>query len=185
MADVGTGSGCIAVTLAAQVPDAIVVASDIVAEALELARRNAVRHGVADRIELVEGSLAEPLAARVGREGRRFDAICANLPYIPRFETASMEAAVREHVPPSAWDGGEDGLRLVAPFIAAAAPLLAEGGLLALEIAHAHRDEALRLAGAAGLAGATVLKDQDDLWRVLVAERPAAAAGPPGPPDHE
>lgn len=162
VADVGTGSGCIAVSIAAQLPAATVVATDVVPESLDLAAANAARFGVEDRIEFLSGATLEPLA------GRTFDAICSNPPYIPANELDQMDASVRTHVPRSAWYGGEDGLDVIRPIVAGAAVLLKPGGVLAVEIAHSQRDAALGLAAEAGFVDAEVLKDQEGFWRVLV-----------------
>ncbi len=171
LADIGTGTGCIAVSLAAQLPRARVVATDILPEALELARANAQRHGVEARIEFRLGSGVEPLADPTERAGR-FDALCANPPYIPDDEIAAMDESVRSHVPRTAWYGGADGLSVIAPLIAAASRFLAPGGLLAIEIADRHRDPVLELVRRQpDLRNGTVLKDHEGFWRVLVAER--------------
>ena len=142
------------------------IATDVVPEALDLAAANAERYGVADRIEFVRGDGLAPLA------GRTLDALCANLPYIADDEHDEMDEAVRRHVPASAWAGGPDGMDVIAPVIAGAADHLRSGGVLALEIGHRQRDRALQCAAAnPALRDAEVLKDQDDLWRVLVAVR--------------
>jgi release factor glutamine methyltransferase len=167
LADIGTGTGCIAVSLAAQIKDARVVATDLVPEALELAMRNAERHGVADCIEFRSGSLLDPL--RAGPPGRRYDVICANPPYISDAEWADVPRNVKEYEPSSALRGGPDGLDCIRPLIAGARPLLAENGELVVEIAQSQRDAVLRLAEQAGFNDSTVLKDYEGLWRVLVA----------------
>lgn len=167
LADVGTGTGCIAVSLAAEIDDARVVASDVVSDALALAQRNAQRHAVADRIEFKEGYLLEPL--RSGPPGRRFDVICSNPPYISDPEWADVERNVKAYEPASALRAGEDGLQFVRPLIAEASKLLNAEGQLVVEIAHAQRAAVLELAKAAGYADASVLKDHEGLWRVLVA----------------
>lgn len=167
VADIGTGTGCIAVSLAAQIKDARVVATDLVPEALELARRNAERHGVADRIEFRSGSLLDPL--RAGPPGQRYDVICANPPYISDAEWTDVPRNVKYYEPASALRAGPDGLDCIRPLIAGARPLLAESGELVVEIAHSQRDVVLRLAEQAGYGEVTVLKDYEGLWRILVA----------------
>ena len=136
VADVGTGSGALAVTLAAEMPAVRVTATDISPAALEVARRNARRHGVAERIVFVETDL---LAAIVGA----FDLIVANLPYIPTAELADLPVA--RHEPREALDGGADGLAAIRRLLSQAQTRLAPGGALMLEIA-ADQGEAVRAA---------------------------------------
>jgi release factor glutamine methyltransferase len=172
IADIGTGCGCIAVTLAAQVPGLHVLATDVEPAALELARANAQRHGVADRLVLREGPGLEPVGDFARARGLLFDAICSNPPYIPDSELDQMDESVRTHVPRRAWHGGPDGLQVIGPLIAGAGRWLRPGGLLAVEIAHSQHDQAIQLARDTGrLADPRVLKDHEDYWRVLVAER--------------
>ena len=171
IADIGTGTGCIGISLAAQIADSRVVATDISPEALELARANAARHKVADRMEFRMGGGVAPL--RNGAPGERYDIICSNPPYIPDSEwDAQVDRNVKEYEPVSALRAGADGLAAIAPLIAEAPALLKTGGLLAVEIADSQRDAVLELAEKSGaLDNATVLKDHEGLWRVLVATR--------------
>lgn len=124
--DVGTGSGVIALTLAAAWPDAQVEAVDLLPDALALARENAARLGLAERVRF----LASDLLASVTGE---YDLIVANLPYIARDEIATLTREVR-HDPLSALDGGPDGLEIFRRFVPQAARHLR--GRLALEIGH-------------------------------------------------
>jgi release factor glutamine methyltransferase len=124
-ADVGTGSGCIAVTLAALAGDAVLAATDRSREALVVARQNARRHKVDGRILFIQGSLMEAL-------GPGFDLICANLPYIPRGDLERL--AVSHWEPRQALDGGEDGLAWLRSLIKDAPRLLVPRGLMLLEI---------------------------------------------------
>lgn len=126
--DVGTGSGVIALSLALKRPESAITACEISPDALALARENAERHGLADRITFLESEL---LSAAPGP----FDAVVANLPYIPSAEIASLSREVR-HDPALALDGGADGLDLIRRLAAEAAAKLAPGGLIALEIGH-------------------------------------------------
>lgn len=127
--DVGTGSGCLAVACARHLPHAEFVAVDLSPDALAQARKNAARHGLAERIEFVEGDLLGPVAGRPP-----FDVIVSNPPYIPTGDIASLEPGVRDHEPRLALDGGPDGLAVVTRLIAEALPLLKPGGHLILEI---------------------------------------------------
>ncbi|MEZ0395469.1 MAG: peptide chain release factor N(5)-glutamine methyltransferase [Anaerolineales bacterium] len=139
--DVGTGSGAIAVALAANVPDLKVLATDISSAALEVARRNAARLGVAERIEFAQWDLLppEPLPAF-----ERFDVIAANLPYIPTDILHTLPVYRRE--PTLALDGGRDGLDLVRRLLAAAPAWLAPAGLVVLEIEASQGPAAMALA---------------------------------------
>ncbi len=167
--DVGTGTGCIGVSLAAQIADATIVATDVSEAALELAAANARQHEVADRIDFRRGVGLAPLAAPPARGG--FDVICSNPPYIPDHEWARLAANVKDYEPPSALRGGADGLDVIRPLIAGAGELLRPGGQLVVEIGDGQRDAVLELAQAAErLDGAMVLKDHEGFWRVLVAE---------------
>jgi release factor glutamine methyltransferase len=175
IADVGTGTGCIAVSLAFHARGSRLIATDIVPEVLELARRNAEAHGVADRVELHEGGGVVPLRHAIG--GGQFDAICSNPPYIPDSEWADVPDNVRLYEPESALRGGMDGLAVVRPLIADAPELLRVGGQLVIEIADSCRDAVQALAEAHPmLTNVRTLKDHEGLWRVLVAERKPLAA---------
>ncbi|MEW4567794.1 peptide chain release factor N(5)-glutamine methyltransferase [Tautonia sp. JC769] len=127
--DVGTGSGAIALAIAQQRIDAQVVAIDLSPEALAIARANADRHSLADRVVFMEGDLLEPVAG----DGP-FDAIVSNPPYIATDVIPTLEAGVRDFEPHLALDGGADGLQVVARLIEQAIPLLKPGGSLLLEI---------------------------------------------------
>jgi release factor glutamine methyltransferase len=128
--DVGTGSGCIAVALAKELPRAALVATDISGDALAVAQENAVRHGVAERIEFLECNLLEAIAGQRGQ----FDLIVSNPPYVARSEESDLPRDVREHEPHSALFGGPSGTEIYAPLIAHAAELLHPGGWLVMEI---------------------------------------------------
>ncbi len=164
IADVCTGSGCIAVALAKNMPGAGIVATDISADALELARENAESLGVADRVEFIEGDLLAPLAGR-----GPFDWIVSNPPYIPDHEWGAVEPNVKDHEPTAALRGGADGLDLVGPIIERARGLLAPGGGLLVEIAACTAGDVLALASRAGWPDPRILKDHEGLDRVLVA----------------
>lgn len=169
IADIGTGTGCLAITLAAELPNAMIVATDLDEETIDLARTNARRHNVLDRIEFRVGSLFAPLSRAAGAE--QFDYVCSNPPYIPDHEWPDVPPNVRDHEPALALRGGADGLDVIRPLIAGAADHLRPGGRLVLEIAHCHHDLVIELVERAdGLSNPRVLTDHEGLWRVLVAE---------------
>ncbi len=124
--DIGVGSGCIAVALAKSRPDAQIHGVDLSPKALELAQRNADRHGVT--VTLSQGSLFEPFA------GRKFDLIVSNPPYIPTADLAGLQPEVRDYEPREALDGGADGLDYYRRIIPAAVDFLVQDGWLLLEI---------------------------------------------------
>jgi release factor glutamine methyltransferase len=124
--DVGTGSGAIAITLALEMPDASLTATDISPNALALALENAARHALDNKISFHEADLFSPDEAT-------FDLVVANLPYIPSAELPSLQKEV-QYDPSGALDGGPDGLSLIEPLIRTAPPHLAPGACLALEI---------------------------------------------------
>lgn len=130
--DIGTGSGVIAITLAMELPEAVVHAVDILPEALALAAENASKHGLAERIRFSQADL-------LPSEGAPFDLIVANLPYIPVGEIGGLSPEVR-HDPASALDGGPDGLDLIRRLIDSAPARLAPGGALLLEIGASQAD---------------------------------------------
>ncbi len=169
IADIGTGSGCIAITLATQLPGAHVVATDVSEQACAVARRNAATHGVSDRIEFRRGPGLEPLS---GGPGRAYDVICSNPPYISDDQWQAVPANVKDYEPEAALRGGPDGLDVIRPIIAGAAALLRPGGRLVVEIAEEHHDVVKGLIEkTAELAEPVVLKDHEGLWRVLVAKK--------------
>ena len=127
--DVGTGSGNLALACCHQHKSARFVAIDLSPEALAVADANAKALGLSDRVEFRQGNRLEPVAS----EGR-FDVILSNPPYIPTAIIPTLEPGVRLYEPHQALDGGEDGLRMVAPLIEESVPLLKPGGHLILEI---------------------------------------------------
>jgi release factor glutamine methyltransferase len=135
-ADVGTGSGCIAIALASIVPDLQVMGSDISAAAVKMARRNAVKNGVDQRVEFVLCNLFPPET--------EYDLIIANLPYIPT--KTLQKLPIYGHEPTMALDGGADGLQLIRGLLSAAPDRLVPGGLLLLEIEASEGAAALSLA---------------------------------------
>jgi release factor glutamine methyltransferase len=129
IADVGTGSGILAVCTARYVPNSQVTAIDISPAAIAVARRNAERHGVADRIEFVEGDLLSGEPAEP-----RFDYVVSNPPYVSTAEMENLSVDVREHEPDVALRAGERGTDVIAPLIEQATVRLKPAGGLFIEI---------------------------------------------------
>jgi release factor glutamine methyltransferase len=136
VADIGTGSGCLAVALAYELPHAQVFATDISAKALEIAQRNAERNGVAERVTFLEADLLAPFLADRTALPRRFDVIVSNPPYIRNEEVNTLEREVRDHEPHTALFGGPRGTELYAPIVEQASTLLNDGGILVMELGH-------------------------------------------------
>lgn len=129
--DLGTGSGCIAISLAKNLPDVAVFACDVSEPALEVARRNAERHGVLDRIGLRLGDLFEPWEPE-----QRFDLIASNPPYVAESGRASLPANVRDFEPRAALFAGPEGLDVLRRLIDQAPQRLTPGGQLLAEMAY-------------------------------------------------
>lgn len=158
--DIGVGSGCIAVALAKSLPDAAVCGVDPSAEALGLAERNARRHCVS--LSLFRGSLFEPF------EGREFDLIVSNPPYIPTSDLAGLQPEVRDFEPRGALDGGADGLDFYRMIIPEASLHLRTGGWLLLEAGIGQAADLLALFEAAGVYGELfTAKDPGGIDRVV------------------
>jgi release factor glutamine methyltransferase len=169
IADVGTGSGCIAVSLAKDLPNAKFVATDVSRAALEVARRNATRHGVADRIEFVEASLLEGIGEQAS--GHRFELVVSNPPYIGRREKPALAPEVRDHEPELALYGGEEGYELYGGLIAQAAAQLKAGGILVLELGHDSLPAVQPLLDESTWTRIGVTNDLAGIPRVIAAER--------------
>jgi release factor glutamine methyltransferase len=164
--DLGTGSGCIAVTIAAERPNAQVVATEVSRDACELARANAAVLKVRDRVRILDGDLFGPL-----ERGTRFDVAVSNPPYIPSAEISGLAPEVRNE-PLLALDGGADGLSVTRQVAAQAAGWLEPGGLLALEVNERLGRAVLNLLEASGFLRASLEKDFSRLDRVAFGYRP-------------
>jgi release factor glutamine methyltransferase len=154
IADVGTGSGCVAVALAREVSAADIYATDISAAALTVARRNAERHGVAEQVHFALGNLLEPFFLDMTAGAKpEFDLIVSNPPYIARRDSETLPREVGEHEPPRALYGGDAGTEMYAPLFQQAKALLGAGGIIAVEI------------GFSALAAVREPLDSDAAWR--------------------
>lgn len=161
--DVGTGSGAIAVTLAAERPDVTVFAVDVSPEAAEVARTNAERWKVSDRVTVLVGELYQPV------KGKLFHAIVSNPPYLRSAEIETLMPDVRDFEPRLALDGGPTGEAVVAPLILQAREYLEPDGFLVVELSHDQAARARQLAQQAGFGQIEVRKDLAGIERVLVA----------------
>lgn len=176
-ADIGTGSGCIALALAKEFPAAQIYALDISSAALAIARRNAVRLGLADRIRFLESDLLAALRARSAplltppQRSVLFDLIASNPPYIGRREAASLAREVREREPEIALYGGEEGYELYASLVKQSAVHLKPGGILVLELGHDSLSAVQPLFDSSDWTKVGVTHDLAGLPRVLAAER--------------
>ena len=169
--DIGTGSGCLAVAVAKYCKQARVTAVDISAEALQVAARNAAKHGVAERIRFARGDLFAPLA-----DGEAFDFILSNPPYIPRDDIAGLAPGVRDFEPHMALDGGRDGLEMLGRLVTGAAARLKPSGYLIVEIgAPQEKPARARMEAVPGFELAKTVHDSAGHPRVLRARwRPAS-----------
>jgi release factor glutamine methyltransferase len=193
IADIGTGSGCIAIALAKELPRAAILATDSSSAALAVARRNAARHSVSDRIHFLECSLFDKVStvgaryivplrpqgadselhgSRITEHGSRFlDLIASNPPYIGRREAPTLMREVRDHEPEAALYGGEEGYELYADLIMQSAAHLKPGGILVLELGHNSLPVVQRLLDASSWTNVAVNNDLAGIPRVLAAER--------------
>ena len=167
--DLCTGSGCVAIAMARQRPTAQVFASDISADALAVARDNALRLG-AYNVAFVQGDLFAPFAPPPA--GERFDVITANPPYIATSEVATLMPDVRDHEPRLALDGGADGLDLVRRIVREAPEHLEPGGVLAMEIGAGEAEATVALFEASGFADVRTHRDIARIERVVSGVRP-------------
>jgi release factor glutamine methyltransferase len=187
IADIGTGSGCLAIALAKELPAATVYATDISLPALAVARRNAVRHGVANRMRFLEADLVRPLpsdfsCARAASDAKAtstddgpresgFDLIVSNPPYIPARDANTLAREVRDHEPAIALYGGEEGYELYAGLITLAGLHLKAGGIFVAELGHDSLPAVQPLLDAREWTAVGVSNDLAGIPRVIAAER--------------
>jgi release factor glutamine methyltransferase len=164
--EVGTGSGAIAVALAAALPFAQITATDISAAALAVARDNAARNGVADCIGFLEADLLDPAAHGP------FDMVVSNPPYVPLSDCDSLSIEVRNYEPAQALFAGDDGLDIYRRLIPAAFGALVAGGYVLLEIGYGQQEAIQALLKKKGFAGIEFTADLQGIPRVVVARRP-------------
>ncbi len=166
-----TGCGCVAVSLAVYLPEARVTATDLSAEALEVARVNAEAHGVAERVTLLEGDLYEALDAA---DAEPADLLLANPPYVREADWAGLAPEIRDHEPKGALVAGPEGTEVVARIVKGAPAYLVGGASLLVEIAADQGPPVREMAEETrGLVDVAILKDYGGQDRLLAAQRGA------------
>ena len=163
--DVGSGSGAIAVALAHKLPHAQIIAVDLSAAALAIARENAKRNGVA--LRFLEGNLLAPVAEE------RFEFIVSNPPYVPTADRESLSVEVRDYEPALALFAGENGLEVYQRLIPAAFDALIPGGYVALEIGYGQSPAITELLARSGFEQIEFVPDLQGIPRVACARRPS------------
>lgn len=165
--DVGTGSGCIAIALAHEVPGAHVIATDVSGVALAVARRNAARHGVGDRVRFVETSFLDGIDEAI-------DLVVSNPPYVPSVSAPGLTPEVRDYEPSVALFGGEDGLEGLRCVLEAALPRLVAGGWLIMEFGCGQDDQVTALVPEyPGLSLLKIRHDIQDIPRTAIIRKSA------------
>jgi len=164
--DVGTGSGAIAIALAHALPKAQITASDRSASALAIARENAQRHAVSQRIRFLQGDLLAPVV------GEEFDLIVSNPPYVPCTDRDSLSVEVRDHEPSLALFAGPDGLAIYRRLIPQAFACLVPGGFLALEMGFGQSEAVRALLVSSSFESIEFTPDLQGIPRVASARRP-------------
>jgi release factor glutamine methyltransferase len=167
IADVGTGSGCIVIALAKELPAAEFVAIDVSPAALAVAERNAARLGYSGCIRFSESDLFSASSL----SSSQFDLVVSNPPYVGRREAASLATEVRDHEPELALYGGEEGYEFYGDLIAQTAEHLKQGGLIVLELGHDSLPAVQPLLDAPHWKNAAITNDLAGIPRVIAAER--------------
>lgn len=163
--DVCTGTGCVAVSVAKNLPESHVWATDVSSRAIEVARENAARHGVEGRIEFRRGDLFGAFAAGEGP----FEVICSNPPYVDEASWPALSPVIRMHEDPGALLAGRDGLDVVRRLIADAKSFLKTEGLLAFEIGDGQRAEVERILRDSGYVSVEFVRDLAGIDRIASA----------------
>lgn len=164
MAEIGAGSGCIAISLAMEVPDAFIYATEDDPVALEVAGRNALKHRVSERVKIMEGNLLDPLQFDLHC---KLDAVISNPPYIPSGEIDSLQPEVAKYEPRGALDGGPDGMVYHRRILDAAREWLKPGGWVHMEIGIGQAAEVVDYAYKHGYWKARITKDLAGIERII------------------
>lgn len=165
--DVGTGSGCIAITLLKELPSASAIALDISGLALRVAKRNAIRHGVTERLHLVQGDCLSAV-----REEKQFLTIVSNPPYVAAGALAGLQREVRDHEPVASLTAGQDGLDVIRRLFVEAGPRLVSGGFLVFEFGFDQGAAVERLAAGSGLSLVDIQNDYQGIPRIAALQKP-------------
>jgi len=170
LADIGTGSGCLAVTLALEISEAQVWATDLSGDALKLARKNVVRYALEERVTQLRGDLLAPLPPEL-----RCAVIVSNPPYIPEAEISDLQPEVRDYEPRLALSGdgeatGLDGTVLHRRLLLEAPPYLKPGGWLLLEVGMGQAQTVAEAAQEAGYAEVAIREDLAGIGRVVISQ---------------
>jgi len=166
--DVGTGSGVLAVSIASELPDAEIWATDVSEDALEVAKENAQRHGLDERINFIRSDLFSAL----DNQSKNFHVIVSNPPYIPSEDYDGLPPEVGNYEPRTALDGGEGGLFFINRLIHEAKDFLESDGWLLLEMAPFQTEKAMALAWQTGFyTECKIVKDYSHMDRVMMARR--------------
>lgn len=164
LVDVGTGSGAVALSIAWERSELRIAATDVDADALDIARENAENLGFGDRIEFFEGDLLEGLSA----DFRPVDIVVSNPPYVTEDEYDQLQPEIREYEPRGALVAGEDGLDVIRRLIPAASDVLSEGGWLLFEIGHLQGDACRELLEDEGYDDVDIVEDYGGRDRVAM-----------------
>ncbi len=167
--DIGTGSGAIAVTLAIELPDAVVYATEISHAAAEVAGRNAKKHNVQDQVQVLEGDMFSPLPAEVCG---RLDAILSNPPYVPQGDVQNLQPEIVRFEPSPALGGGEDGMKFHRLILDAGQKWLRPGGTVHLEIGIGQEDDVMTGASEMQYTDISSAEDLAGIVRVVSARKP-------------
>ena len=164
--DLGTGTGCIAITLAAKCPNAKIIATDVSADALALAKQNAIANKVVERIEFLQGDGFDAIPANA-----KFDLTVSNPPYIPRSEIGTLQIEVRDFDPRSALDGGADGLDFYRMLATQAKPFLKTDGKIMLEFGDGQAEAIRTIFETEKWIVEAVKEDYSQRARILIAKK--------------
>ncbi len=164
IADVCTGTGCVGLALAHELPNTQVIAIDISPEALALAKENAERLGLSGKFQTLENNLLE------GVEEHSLDIVVSNPPYIFSKVWKNLDASVKEHEPQLALDGGEEGMDLIIPLVEQAAKVLKPGGGLFLEIGFDQGESVFQCLEKSGFQNIQIIQDYAGLDRIATGE---------------
>lgn len=167
VADIGAGSGCVAIAIVIELPDAVVYATEVSSDAAALARRNALKHQVEIRVAVLEGDLFGPISEDLRG---KLDAVVSNPPYIPSAEMDFLQPEIANYEPRGALDGGPDGMEYHRRILTAARDWLRPGGLVHLEVGVGQAEKVTAYAREQGYAQLRITSDLAGIGRVVSGE---------------